>query len=239
MRQPVSEWFTLGEQADQAELALPAGFRVADEIAFRQERLEHLAKAKAVLAARAQERDAAEQAADDAQVREREATARENKRLPRARTPKPPQPGPRAGDQYNFTDPDSRIMKNSSDEGFDQHYPVPRAARACRRMPAAQGYNAPVAVDPASLFVVAPTGSHHPNDQHELEPTVDAISPRLGTPEAAALDHGYWSAAQVQALEDRQTAKRSPCGIEPLAEWVCATTGTPAARGQRPAADGV
>jgi len=30
--------------------------------------------------------------------------------------------GPRDTDQYNFTDPDSRIMKNSTNDGFDQHY---------------------------------------------------------------------------------------------------------------------
>lgn len=197
LRQQVSELFTLGEQADQGELALPAGFSVADEIAFRQERLENLAKAKAVLEARAQERYAAEKAAYDAKVREREAKARENKRPPRGRAPKPPQPGSRDGDQYNFTDPDSRIMKNSTDGGFDQHY------------------NAQVAVDQASLFIVAPTVSNHPNDQHEVAPTLDAISPRLGTPDAAALDHGYWSPSNVKALEDRAVEPYIASGREP------------------------
>jgi transposase len=189
LRQQVSELFALGEQADQGELTLPPGFSVEEEIAFRHERLEHLAQAKAVLEARAQERDAAEKAAYDAKMREREEKAHQNKRAPRGRTPKPPAPGPRDDDQYNFTDPDSRIMKNSTDTGFDQHY------------------NAQVAVDQVSLFIVAPTVSNHPNDQHEVAPTVDAISPRVGKPAAAALDTGYWSPANVQVLEDR--------GIEP------------------------
>ncbi|MCC7165275.1 MAG: transposase [Anaerolineae bacterium] len=121
LREQVSELFALGEQADQGEVTLPPGFSVEEEIAFRQERLEHLAQAKAVLAARAQERAAAEQAAYDAKVREREEKARQNKRPPRGRAPKPPEPGPRDNDQYNFTDPESRIMKNSTDAGFDQH----------------------------------------------------------------------------------------------------------------------
>ena len=205
LRQQVSELFALGEQADQGELTLPPGFSVEAEIAFRQERLAHLAQAKAVLEARAQERDAAEKAAYDAKVREREEKARKNKRPPRGRAPKPPTPGPQDKDQYNFTDPDSRIMKNSTDAGFEQHY------------------NAQVAVDQTSLFIVAPTVSNHPIDQHEVEPTVAAISPCLGKPDAAALDHGYWSPANVKALEDRGIEPYIATGREPhhhsWAQW--------------------
>ena len=197
LRQQVSELFALGEQADQGELTLPAGFSVEAELAFRQERLANLAKAKAVLEARAQERYAAEKAAYDAKVRAREEKARQNKRPPRGRAPKPPEPGAHDQDQYNFTDPDSRVMKNSTDEGFDQHY------------------NVQVAVDQASLFIVATTLSNHPNDQHEAEPTVDAISPRIGQPAAAALDHGYWSPANVQALADHGIEPYIATGREP------------------------
>lgn len=197
LRQQVSDLFALGERADQGELTLPPGFSVEAEIAFRQERLAHLAQAKAVIETRAQERDAAEKAAYDAKVREREEKARRNKRPPRGRAPKPPTPGPRDDDQYNFTDPESRIMKNSTDAGFDQHY------------------NVQVAVDQANLFIVAPTVSNHPNDQHEVEPTVDALSPRVGTPDAAALDNGYWSPANVKALEDRGIEPYIATGREP------------------------
>ncbi len=197
LRQQVSELFTVGEQADQGELALPPGFSVEEEVAFRQERLAHLAQAKAVLEARAQERYAAEKAAYDAKVREREEKARRNKRPPRGRAPKPPAPGPRDPDQYNFTDPDSRIMKNSTDDGFDQHY------------------NAQAAVDQASLLIVATSLSNHANDQKEVAPTVDAIAPPLGKPEAVALDNGYWSPANLQALEDRGIDAYIATGREP------------------------
>jgi len=185
LRQEVQLLLTLGEQADQGERALPDGLVIEDELALRQERLANLAKAKAVLDARAQERDAAEQAEYQAKLREREEKARHKGRKPRGRPPQPPQPGPRDQDQYNFTDPDSRIMKNSTDEGFDQHY------------------NAQAAVDQASLLIVATSLSNHPNDKQEVEPTLDAISPRVGTPEAAALDNGYWSPGNFKALEDR------------------------------------
>jgi transposase len=88
---------------------------IANEMTIRQERLANLAKAKAVLEERARERHAAEQAEYEAKVREREEKARKNRRKPRGRALKPPRPGPRDKDQYNFTDPDSRIMKNSTD----------------------------------------------------------------------------------------------------------------------------
>lgn len=197
LRQQVSELFALGEQADQGDVTLPPGFSVEEEIAFRQERLVHLAQAKAVLAERARERDAAEQAAYEAKVQKREEKARKNNRPPRGRAPKPPTPGPRATDQYNFTDPDSRIMKNSADAGFDQHY------------------NVQVAVEQTSLFIVAPTVSNHPIDVRELEPTVDAIAPQVGKPKAAALDHGYWSPANVKGLEDRGIEPYIATGREP------------------------
>ena len=185
LRGEVHALLTLGEQADQGERQLPEGLVLPDELALRQERLENLTKAKAVLEARAQERYQAEQAAFEAKQREREEAARKTKRRPRGRKPKPPQPGPRAKDQYNFTDPESRIMKNSTDDGFDQHY------------------NVQAAVDQESLMIVASALSNHPNDKHEAEPTLDAISPKVGTPPAAALDNGYFSPATFQACEQR------------------------------------
>lgn len=99
----VDKLFALTEQAEQTER--PEGLVIADEIAFRQERLANVAQAKAVLAARAQERYEAEQTAYDAKVREREAKARPTGSNPRGRPPTPPTPGPRDKDQYNVTDP--------------------------------------------------------------------------------------------------------------------------------------
>jgi len=180
LRAEVEELFRLGEQAER--VALPEGLVVADEIGMRQARLARLAEAKAVLEARAAERDAAEQAAYAAKVREREDKARRG-RPPRGRPPTPPTPGPRDGDQYNFTDPESRIMKRSTDQGFDQQY------------------NAQVAVEQASLLVVGHALSNHPNDQREAAPTVASIPPALGTPAAAALDNGYFGEPTVRALE--------------------------------------
>ncbi len=195
LRAEVDELFALGEQAEQGHL--PEGLVISDEIARRQERLANLARAKAVLEARAQERYQAERAEYEAKVRARQERARQNKRKPRGPKPKPPQPGPRDKDQYNFTDPDSRIMKNSHNDGFDQHY------------------NAQVATDQSSMLIVAYALSNHANDQDEVEPTLDALPEALGTPPAGALDTGYFSAANIAALQRRGIEPYIAVGREP------------------------
>lgn len=197
LRTEVAELMTLGEQADQGELVLPEGLVIVDEIALRQARLENLAKARAVLNARAQERDSVEQAEYAAKVRQREERARHTKRKPRGPQPKPPTPGPRDKDQYNFTDPDSRIMKNTTDAGVDQHY------------------NAQIAVTQDTLFIVAHALSNHPNDKQEMAPTLDAVSPALGQVDAAALDNGYFSAANIATCIERNIAPYIATGREP------------------------
>jgi len=187
LRAEVEQLFALSERADAGEM--PTGMVVSDEIAIRQARLARLAEAKAVLEARAKERTALEQAEYDAKVQERAEKERQTGRPPRGRPPKPPTPGVRDKDQYNFTDPESRIMKHSRSEGFEQDY------------------NAQVAVDQASLLIVGLSLSNHPTDQREVEPTLDAIAPELGIADAGAMDNGFFSEANNQTCERR--------GIEP------------------------
>jgi len=88
-------------------------------------------------------------------------------------------------------------MKRSTDQGFDQQY------------------NAQVAVEQASLLIVGHALSNHPSDQREAAPTVASIAPELGTPAAAALDCGYFSAANIAALEARGIAPYIATGREP------------------------
>jgi transposase len=197
LRQEVNELFTLGEQADQGELRLPEGLVIEDEIAIRKERLENLAKAKAMLEERAKERYEAEKAEYEAKLKEREEKAKATKRKPRGRKPKPPQPGPRDKDQYNFTDPDSRIMKNSTNEGVDQHY------------------NVQVATDQDSLLIVACALSNHPNDKQEALPTLDALSAKIGSPEAVAMDNGYFSETNIVGCQERGIDPYIATGREP------------------------
>ena len=195
LRQEVEELLALGEQADETEL--PEGLEIDTEVAFRQERLVNLAEAKRVLEARAGERYQAELAEYQAKLRAREEKAQETGRKPRGPEPKPPKPGARDKDQYNFTDPDSRIMKNSTDGGFDQHY------------------NVQVAVDQDSLFVVGHTLSNHPVDTYEAIPTIDAIPPEIGQPKAAALDKIYFAPKNIRELEARAIDPFIATGREP------------------------
>jgi Transposase DDE domain len=88
-------------------------------------------------------------------------------------------------------------MQNSTDDGFDQHY------------------NVQAAVDQGSLLIVASALSNHPNDKREAEPTLAALSPKVGTPSAAALDNGYFSPATFQACEQRGIDPYIATGREP------------------------
>jgi transposase len=196
LRQEVEELLALGKQADETELS--EGLEIDVEVAFRQERLVNLAEAKCVLEAWAKERYQVELAEYQAKLQAREERAQEIGRKPRGPEPKPPKPsGPRNKDQYNFTDPDSRIMKNSTNGGFDQHY------------------NIQVAVDQDSLFVVGNTLSNHPVDTYEAIPTVDAIPPEIGQPQAAALDKIYFAPKNIQELEARGIDPFIATGREP------------------------
>ncbi len=198
LRAEVEELFALAEQLDERER--PDGLVVRDEIARREDRLAGLAglaEAKAVLEARAAERDALERAAYEEKVAQRAAREQAAGHRLGGRPPAPPVPGPRDGDQYNFTDPDSRVMKNPTDAGF------------------AQDYNAQTAVDQQSLLIVGLSLSNHPNDTHEAEPTLASIPPEVGTPDAAAMDHGYWGPATLEACARRGIEPSIATGREP------------------------
>jgi transposase len=195
MRTEVEELFALSEQSEQPEV--PDGLVMRGEIERREDRLARLAEAKAVLEARAEERAAAEQAEYEAKLAQRAERERTTGRRPGGRPPTPPVPGPRDGDQYNFTDPESRIMKNPTNAGFEQDY------------------NAQLAVDQGSLLIVGWALSNHPNDSQEAEPTLAAIPSAIGTPEAAALDAGYFGPATLQACAKRGIEAYIATGRDP------------------------
>jgi transposase len=91
--------------------------------------------------------------------------------------------------QRNFTDPASKIQKTS--DGF------------------VQGYNAQVAVDATAQVIVAQHVTSASPDAEQLQPVVTAVVRGLRQRPAVVLaDAGYWSEANVVALQQR--------GIEPL-----------------------
>lgn len=114
--------------------------------------------------------------------------------------------------QRNFTDPESRIQKTP--DGY------------------IQGYNAQIAVDggPAQIIVAQHVTPAAP-DVQELVPAVTAITQGLGRkPREVLADAGYWSEANVNALEAK--------GITPFIATKRQKHGEPppaAPRGRRPA----
>jgi transposase len=190
----VNDLLALAETADSV---VPEGMNLPEELARRQDRLQRLAEAKAVLQARAAERYAAERADYDAKMAARADKEQQTGKKPRGKPPTPPTPGPQDGDQYNFTDPQSRIMKNSRDGGFGQYY------------------NGQVAVDHDSRLIVGFSLSNHANDQHEVEPTLANVPEELGQVPAAALDTGYFSEANLKALDAQKIDAYIATGRDP------------------------
>ncbi len=159
----------------------PCALDIPHEIKRREDRLAAIARAKAAIGDRAAARFAAEQDAHDAQLKVRERRARETGRQPGGRPPQAPPPGPRAQDQVNLTDDESRIMPSS--EGF----------QPCD--------HAQASVDEDSHLVTATHVSQNANDKREIAPTLDAlaaVADTIGVPEAILADSGYFSRANVE-----------------------------------------
>lgn len=141
LREEVQALLAKAAETDQQEANdehdLPA------EIARREQRLQALADAKAKMAERIAQRDNHAQQDYADKVARREAL-REAGQKPRGKEPKAPETGPKATDQINLTDEESRIMP--SHEGF------------------VQAYNGQAAVDVDSMLIVTATLTQDTND---------------------------------------------------------------------------
>ena len=186
----VKELMERAQQADARESQEPLD--IPAELARREKRKAALQQARQVIEARAQEMAVERQAEHEAKVAAREQQRAAGKK-PRGQEPAPPDAQPDSAAQYNFTDPESRIMKAGSGQHFEQ------------------AYNAQAAVDEAML-IVGQRVSAAPNDKQELAATVAAISPVVaGEVQAVLIDSGFYSEAAVQAVE--QKADGSASGI--------------------------
>ncbi len=180
LQQEMEELFALAEEVESVR---PEGFDIENEIEIRRKKMVSLAEAKAVLEERARQRYAEEQAEYERKMAARKEKEERTGKKIGGRLPKKPEPGPRDKDQYNFTDPESRMMKNGNNKGFEQ------------------SYNGQAAVEHESRLIVGNTLSNHPNDKREGVPTVQAIPTELGRPDAAAMDNGYFGLKPIQAFE--------------------------------------
>ena len=161
LRAEVAQLLAQAEAADTAEDAQFGTSRGGDdlpaELYRRESRLQRIREAKRVLKARAQEEAvAAGQPAESAK------------------------PDPKA--QYNFTDPESRIMKGP--DGF------------------VQAYNVQVAVDDLQL-IVGQAVTQETNDKRQLLPMITTIEQQSGdTPTQLLADAGYCSDPNLTAIAD-------------------------------------
>jgi transposase len=112
----VKELLAKAEQADSTPLQ--DGLSIPQEITRRQERKAALQKARVEIEARAQARYCAELAEHERKLAR--AAAKRERGEKTGRPPKAPTPEPDPGDQYNFTDPQSRIMKAGNGQHFEQ-----------------------------------------------------------------------------------------------------------------------
>jgi transposase len=188
------------------------GDELPAELARREKRLEKIREAKAALEQEAREAAEKKQAEVEAQLREREKQERERGRKMGGRPPQAPdperaQPEPKA--QRNFTDPDSRIMKDGATKEF------------------VQAYNAQAVVDSEAQVIVVAAVTQETNDKKQLVPMLKEVKVQMGSPpQQATADAGYFSEQNVtdsklQGIDlfvapDRQKhGEKRPCTTGP------------------------
>lgn len=181
----IEQLLELATAQDDKEKDQP--LEIPAELKLRKDRLEKIKQAKAVVEARAAERYKLEKEAYDQKRNKREEDEEKNGKKPKGKAPEPPSEVPKASDQYNFTDPESRIMKTS--RGFDQ----------C--------YNAQAAVN-EDMLIVGAYSNTHANDKAEFIAAVASVDPEIGEITTAVADGGYFSENNVLTVQGQ--------GIEPL-----------------------
>ena len=189
----VQQLLTKAEQADATPLQ--DGLTIPDEIARRQERKAALAQARTEIEARAHARYTAQLAEHEQKLAARVAKQERGEKVG-GQPPQAPTPTPAPGDQYNFTDPESRIMKAGNGNHFEQ------------------SYNAQAAVEVESRLIVGERARQAPNDKQELVPTLTAIPAVAGTVAAALVDSGFFSEKAVQQVESGQAGTTVYAAVE-------------------------
>ena len=163
LKQEVQQLLAEAERTDAEEDARygdQSGDELPAELQRREERLRRIRQAKRALEERVRQ--------------DAEAKGEDSRRT---------KPDEKA--QYNFTDPESRILKGP--DGF------------------LQGYNAQVAVEAETQLIVAQTVTQAANDKQQLIPMIDEVEQQSGQkPEEVLADSGYASEENLKATEDAE-----------------------------------
>lgn len=196
-KEEVKRLMELAEEADSEKIQ---DLDIPEELKRREDRLAKIREARKVLDDRAKERYEEEKKAYDEKMKDREEKEKSTGKKLRGKTPKPPEDeGPRDKDQYNFTDPESRIMKTSN--GFDQ----------C--------YNAQAAVTD-NMLIVGGYVTDHCNDKEELAEVLDSIPVELGKVKTLTADTGYFSESAVEGCEERGVDAHIATGRQKHNGWL-------------------
>ena len=164
LKEEVEQLLAQAEQADAAEDERYGrgrrGDELPEELRRRESRLAKIKQAKKVLEQRARDKAAAE--------------GKSAEEVKKAK--------PADKDQYNFTDPESRIMMGA--DGI------------------VQGFNAQAAVEPTMQLIVGQYVTAACNDKEQLTPLVETIQQQSGQrPQAILADNGYCSDKNLEFLE--------------------------------------
>src|SRR5271157_4207195 len=195
LKAEIEQLLKQAEQLDaeqDAALGSRRGDELPDELKRREERLAKIREAKARLEAEALAKAEEEQRGRDEDQAKRESEGRKR----RGKEPAPIDPTPEDKAQTNFTDPKSKIMKQSN-KGFDY------------------SYNAQAVVDGEDQIIVAAEVTNAENDKEQAVPMAPAalknldatgIEPPKGvdgtpTPIPNTTDTGYFSKEAVEGLE--------------------------------------
>jgi len=196
LRGEIDELLARAGAVDEAEDARygenGSGESIPAELARREHRLEVIRAARVRLEARARERAEAEVKRREAEAEELEKSGERPKRYR-----KEPDPEPKAKEQENFTDPESRIMRDGATKGF------------------VQAYNGQLAVDGKHQIIVAAELDNNASDNEKLLPMVDAaVANAGGKPAYMTADGGYKSEENFAGLVEREVDGYVACGRE-------------------------
>lgn len=187
VEQLLAEAQRIDDEEDQLYGAGRRGDELPAELRQRETRLVRIRELKERMEREA--REAAEQKAAAAQEknRKRKQKEKETGKKSRGRWAKVVDPAkavPAPDTQRNFTDPESRIMKDHATKAF------------------VQGYNAQIGVDAQAQIIVAATIVQEANDQKQLIPVLTKVAENLGClPEKVSADAGYFSCAAITETE--------------------------------------
>lgn len=192
LEKQVNQLLAAAEARDAEEDALYGkglrGDELPEELRFANTRLAKIREAK-----KAMEQEVRQQA--QKQQGEYEAKKKAwNERGERrgGRPPKAPSDKPEAKRQRNFTDPDSRVMKDGATKSFEQ----------C--------YNCQAAVDEQVQMIVAAAVTQEPIDRQQVAPMLQVLSENTNRqlPAKLSADAGYYSESNCELLQNK--------GIDPF-----------------------